>query len=103
MKGNQCTLLQAGTYVVMQKMHVLALRTMLKRLHECQVQERPESSQINLNIAQAVLKRCGMDLEMDEVAHRGCAECTVHMHASRSAVWWLQRHLQPAASMRLAL
>lgn len=60
---------QAGTYVVMQKVHMLAFRQMLKRIHMCQLQEKPDHSKINLHVVHAVLKRSGVDMDLDEVRH----------------------------------
>ena len=62
-------IVQAGTYVVMQKLHMLAFRQMLKHIHSCQLQEKPDHSKINLHVVHAVLKRSGVDMDLDEVRH----------------------------------
>lgn len=59
--------MQAGTYVAMQKLHMLAFRQMLKLIHTCQLQEKPDNTKINLHVVHDVLKRSGVDMELDEV------------------------------------
>lgn len=51
----------------MQKLHMLAFRQMLRKIHMCQLQDKPDHSKINLHVVHAVLKRAGVDMELDEV------------------------------------
>eukprot|EP00892_Ulva_mutabilis_P003128 jgi/Ulvmu1/12816/UM097_0045.1 len=59
--------MHAGTYVVLQRLHVLGHRMMLRRMLECQVEDGGSATQISLRTVQAVLQRCGQEYTIEEV------------------------------------
>lgn len=58
--------MQAGTYVVLQRLHVLGHRMLLRRLLECQLEEGGSATQVSLRTVQAVLQRCGQEYTIEE-------------------------------------
>lgn len=59
--------MQAGTYVLLQRLHVLGHRMLLRRMLECQLEEGGSATQLSLRTVQAVLQRCGQDYTIEEV------------------------------------
>ena len=58
--------MQAGTYVLLQRLHVLGHRMMLRRMLECQLEEGGSGTQVSLRTVQAVLERCGQHYTIEE-------------------------------------
>jgi hypothetical protein len=56
----------------MEKLHVLALRNLFKRVHECQVEEGGHATQLRLAAVAAVCARLGVAADIDEAGPLAC-------------------------------
>ena len=76
---------QRGIYLAMGKLHVLCFRTLLKRVHECQLEAGGHATQLRLDAVTACCTSLGMDVDEVEVRSlhsHGCRACAAQSAGS---------------------
>ena len=64
---------QRGVYLVMERLHGLCLRTFIKRVHQCQIEEGGHETQLRLSALTAACTGTGYQVDLDEVrCHCAC-------------------------------
>ena len=68
LKTHQISFIKQGTFLVLEKLRNIVLRTLFQKVHAFSAEKNPaKGNQVNLHMFLAALKWCGCDMDIDEV------------------------------------
>ena len=68
LKAHQISFIKQGTFLVLEKLRNIVLRTLFQKVHAFSAEKNPaKGNQVNLHMFLAALKWCGCDMDIDEV------------------------------------